>query len=128
MTQIINRFTGAVITSGDMNLRELVVSYVKEKGYRADLCGADLYGIKIKSCAVFTGLYKYIAMPVIADDGSEHIRLGCHFRPTADWAADFWNNPEEFPNNGDMDSKLRWMVYQTCLQWLEINREVNNEP
>ena len=175
MTQIINRFTGNVITEGDMPLRELVLHYVKEANGRgnradlrgadlrgadltgadltgadlrgaylrgayltgadlrgayltgadlrgADLRGADLTGVKIKACAVFTGLYKYIAMPVIAEDGKEWIRLGCHFRTVADWAADFWNNSREFPNNGDTSSKERWMAYQTCLQWLDIHR------
>jgi hypothetical protein len=40
------------------------------------------------------------------------------------WAANFWNNNKEFPNNGDTPSKLRWLAYQTCLQWLDINKEV----
>ena len=95
----------------------------------ANLCGANLRGddlcdIKIKTTAVFTGLYKYIAMPVIAMDETEHIRLGCHFRSVSDWESNFCNNDIEFPNNGDMPSKLRWLAYQTCLQWLELNREV----
>jgi hypothetical protein len=62
-------------------------------------------------------------MPVIAEDNTEHIRLGCFFRPVEEWKTDFWNNSREFPNNGDMASKLRWMAYQTCLQWLDLNRE-----
>ena len=40
MTQIINRFNSKVITEGDMNLRELVLYYVKterEAGRRPDL-------------------------------------------------------------------------------------------
>jgi uncharacterized protein YjbI with pentapeptide repeats len=155
MSQILNRFSGAVIIEGDMNLRQLVLHHLKTdanlRGANlrgadlcganlcgadlrgANLCGADLRGanlrganykeVKIKKTAVFTGLYQYIAMPIIGEDGNEHIRLGCHFRTTAEWAADFWNNNKEFPNNGDMASKLRWMAYQTCLQWLELNRE-----
>ena len=90
----------------------------------ADLSGADLSGIKIKNTAVFTGLYKYIAMPVIAEDGTEYIRLGCHLRKVTEWEFDFWNNPSEFPNEGDVASKLRWTAYQTCLEWLNIYREL----
>lgn len=89
----------------------------------ANLEGADLWGVKIHVCAVFTRLYKYLAMPVIADDGTEYIRLGCHFRKVSEWAEDFWNNPDEFPNDGDTDSKDRWNAYQTCLRWLEDHRE-----
>ena len=186
MTQIINRFTGKVITEGDMNLRELVLYYVKterEAGRRPDLrgsnlrgsnlsysdlsysnlrgsnlrdsnlsgsdlsdsdlsgsnlsdsnlrgsnlsgsnlSGSDLSGVKIKKTAVFTGLYKYIVMPVIAEDGAEYIRMGCFSRTVAEWEANFWNNPSEFPNKGDMPSKLRWMAYQTALVWLGLNRD-----
>jgi hypothetical protein len=64
-----------------------------------------------------------VVMPVIAEDGTEYIRLGCHFRSVSDWESDFWNNPSEFPNDGDIPSKLRWMAYQTCLAWLDLNRE-----
>ena len=151
MTQIINRSTGKVITEGDMNLRELVLYYVKterEAGRRPDLSGSDLRGsnlsdsdlsdsdlsgsnlsgsdlsgVKIKKTAVFTGLYKYIVMPVIAEDGAEYIRMGCFSRTVAEWEANFWNNPSEFPNKGDMPSKLRWMAYQTALVWLGLNRD-----
>ena len=87
-----------------------------------DLSGAYLGGVKIKTAVVFTGLYKYLAMPVIADDGTEHINLGCHFRTTTEWASDFWNNPRVFPNNGDLASKDRWNAYQTCLRWLDDHR------
>ena len=121
MTQIINRFTGNVISEGEMNLRELVLHYVSAERSTGNL-GADLRGAKISKTAVFTGLYQYIVMPVIAEDGTEYVRMGCHFRTVAEWEKNFWNNPPEFPNNGDTKSKLRWMAYQTALQWLEINR------
>jgi hypothetical protein len=88
----------------------------------ADLRGADLRGVKIKTATVFTGLYSYIVMPVIAEDGTEYVRMGCFFRKVSEWELNFWNNPSEFPNNGDMPSKLRWMAYQTALTWLELNR------
>jgi hypothetical protein len=92
----------------------------------ADLSGANLSDATIKTCAVFTGLYRYIAMPVIADDGTEHIRMGCYFRSVAEWESDFWNNPTEFTNDGSMKSKMRWMAYQTCLEWLRLHREVQS--
>ena len=180
MTQILNRFSKNVITEGDMNLRELVLYYVKTErasGKRPDLRGADLRGadlrgadlsgadlrgadlsgadlsgaylsgaylsgadlsgadlsgadlsgaylsgMRISKAAVFTGLYSYLVMPVIAEDGTEYVRMGCYFRKVSEWEADFWNNPSEFPNDGNMQSKLRWMAYQTALAWLELNR------
>ena len=91
--------------------------------YRADLYGANLYGVKVKTSAAFNGLYKYIAMPVVAEDGTEYIHLGCKFHKVSEWAENFWNNPGEFPNNGDTASKDRWNAYQACLRWLEARRE-----
>lgn len=104
---------------------------------RADLRDADLWcaefggailddgtkdGLRVRAFALFRGLYRYTAMPVIAENGTEYIRMGCHFRKVSDWAADFWNNPREFPNTGDIASKDRWNAYQTCLQWLDDHR------
>ena len=46
-TQILNRWNGNVIAEGEMNLRELVLHYVKtekEAGRIADLTGANLTG------------------------------------------------------------------------------------
>ena len=108
------------------DLRYANLRYANLRG--AYLCGADLRGAKIEKLivykmAVFTGLYYYDACPIIAQDKSEHIKLGCYLRSVDEWAANFWNNPSEFPNNGDTKSKQRWLAYQTCLQWLEVHRE-----
>jgi hypothetical protein len=110
---------GACLSGAHLSGADLRGAYLS----RADLSRADLSGVKIQSCAVFTGLYKYLAMPVIAEDGTEYIRLGCHFRKASEWSGNFWNNPSEFPNNGDVDSKDRWNAYQACLRWLEDHRE-----
>jgi hypothetical protein len=89
----------------------------------ADLRGAYFQGVRIKKAAVFSGLYKYTAMPVITEDGVEYIRLGCYFRPVSEWEADFWNNPSEFPEDRSTVSLQRLMAYRACLEWLRIHRE-----
>jgi hypothetical protein len=111
--------SGADLSRADLSRADL--SRANLSG--ADLSGADLYGIKVKKTAVFTGLYKYVVMPVIAEDDTEHIRMGCFFRPVEDWKNNFWNNDKEFQNNGSVSSKLRWIAYQTALAWLDLNRE-----
>ena len=88
----------------------------------ADLSGANLRGLKIQKTAVFTGLYKYIAMPIITQDNKHYIRLGCYTRLVSDWQNDFWNNSNEFPNNGDLDSKYRLMAFEFCKKWIELNK------
>ncbi len=88
----------------------------------AYLRGANLSGLKIQKTAVFTGLYKYIAMPIITQDNKHYVRLGCYTRLVSDWQNDFWNNSNEFPNNGDLDSKYRLMAFEFCKKWIELNK------
>jgi len=124
---------GADLRDADLSGADLRGAYLRGADLRgadligadligADLIGADLIGVKVKTFAVFSGLYKYVSMPVIAEDGTEYIRLGCHFRKASEWADNFWNNPSEFPNSGDIASKDRWNAYQACLRWLEDHR------
>jgi hypothetical protein len=104
--------TGADLTGADLTGADLT---------GADLTGADGKQIKISNTAVFTGLYKYLAMPIIAEDDKQYIRLGCYTRLLEDWEKDFWNNICEFPNDNSMKSNLRLLAYETCKKWLELN-------
>jgi hypothetical protein len=87
----------------------------------ADLRGANLQGAeKIKCAAVFTNLYKYIVIPYITEDNIKRIIMGCYNRSLEEWESNFWNNNDEFPNNGSMKSNLRLMAYNTAKAWLEL--------
>jgi len=94
------------------------------KAYLQDayLQGAYLQGLKIKKACVFTGIYKYIAMPIITNKGGFYIKLGCYTRKLKDWEKDFWNNESEFPNNGCFDSELRILAFETCKKWIQLNK------
>lgn len=41
-----------------------------------------------------------------------------------EWESDFWNNPNEFPNNGSEASELRLMAFETAKRWLEIQEKL----
>ena len=97
----------------------------------ADLRGADLQGAylkgaylrdaeKIKTAAVFTGLYQYIVIPYITEENIKCVKMGCYSRSLEEWEENFWNNNEEFPNNGSMKSNLRLMAFNTAKAWLEL--------
>jgi hypothetical protein len=88
----------------------------------ADLRGADLGKGKVKTVAVFTGIYQYTVIPYILEDGEERVKMGCHDRSVAEWDADFWNNNDEFPNNGSIKSNLRVIAYDTAKKWIELNK------
>ena len=103
----------------------------------ADLRGADLRGAylrgayltgaeKIKTAAVFTGLYEYIVIPYITDSGEKRVKMGCYDRLLSEWESDFWNNDAEFPNNGSLDSELRVMAFEVAKKWFEIIEKQND--
>ena len=49
--------------------------------------------------------------------------MGCYTQTVEEWDKDFWNNPNEFPNNGDEDSKMRLFAYETAKKWFEIGEK-----
>ena len=114
---------GAYLRGADLRGADLSGANLSGADLRgADLSGANLRGLKIQKTAVFTGLYKYIAMPIITQDNKHYVRLGCYTRLLSDWQNDFWNNNNEFPNNGDLDSKYRLMAFEFCKKWIELNK------
>ena len=89
----------------------------------ADLRGADLQGAEIKSAIVFTGLYTYLVIPYITKENEKRIKMGCYDRSLQEWESDFWNNNNEFPNDGSLKSNQRLLAYETAKKWLELSAE-----
>lgn len=135
--EIKNRFDDSVLFSSECedntllkcvqeaNLQYADLQYANLQG--ADLKDANLRGaligdIKIKKAIVFTGIYNYIAIPIIAEDDKQYVKLGCHLRSVEEWEKDFWNNNNEFPNDNSVKSQLRVLAYDTCKRWIEINK------
>ncbi|HRH58805.1 MAG TPA: pentapeptide repeat-containing protein, partial [Chitinophagales bacterium] len=114
---------GADLQGADLRGAYLQGAYLQGADLQgAYLQGADLRGIKILKTIVFTGLYKYIAMPIISEDNKHYVRLGCYTRLVSEWENDFWNNNSEFPNDGSLKSEYRKLAYETCKKWLELNK------
>ena len=115
--------SGAYLRGADLSGADLRGAYLRGADLSgADLSGADLRGIKIKKTQVFTGLYKYICMPIISEDDKLYIRLGCYTRLLSEWESNFWNNTSEFHNDGNIESQYRVMAFETCKKWLELNK------
>jgi hypothetical protein len=102
---------GADLQGADLQGADLRGAYLR---------GADLQGIKIKSATVFTGLYRYLVIPYITEENEMRVKMGCYDRSLAEWDADFWNNDNEFPNNGSYESECRLMAFNTAKQWLML--------
>jgi hypothetical protein len=111
---------GADLHGADLHGAYLRGAYLHGADLRgADLHGADLRGVKIKTAAVFTGLYAYIVIPYITEQDEKRVKMGCHDRSLQEWEADFWNNPNEFPNNGSQKSQMRLMAFNTAKAWFD---------
>jgi len=73
------------------------------------------------------GVYKYVCTPRIHANGEQWIQMGCHLRTREDWEKDFWNNPQEFPNNGDKASAKRLLAFKLAIQWLDAQTVAKGE-
>lgn len=69
----------------------------------ADLIGAILDGV-VKETKYYKKSYKYSSMLIITDS-ELYIKMGCYLRTKAEWRADFWNNPEEFPKDSEQGAR-----------------------
>ena len=49
-----------------------------------------------------------------------YIKLGCHLRTVQDWEDDFWNNDNEFPNDGSDKSNNRFKTYNALKSIIEF--------
>ena len=72
-----------------------------------------------KTCCLI-GLYKYVVVPRITTKG-QFIQMGCYLRSRDEWELDFWNNPNEFPNNGNIKSVRREQAFKIACAWLDFN-------
>jgi hypothetical protein len=113
---------GADLQGADLQGAYLHGAYLPDAYLQgANLRGADLHvADKIKCAAVFTGLYQYIVIPYITEENIKRIKMGCYNRSLEEWESNFWNNNDEFPNNGSMKSNLRLMAYNTAKAWLKL--------
>ena len=112
------------------NLRYADLSYADLRN--ANLQGADLHianlqgakyshnGIEAKAFNVFLNLYRYTVIPMISEDGTQHIAMGCHFRTRKEWEEDFWNNKPEFSDDGSLKTAKRKFALATACAWLDM--------
>jgi hypothetical protein len=117
---------GADLRGADLRAADLLGADLRGADLRgADLRGADLRGAKyndvitIQSMELFDGLYKYQSGYIIDTEGMHWIKLGCFTRTREDWDADFWNNDDEFPNDGSKKSRRRLFAYETICRLLD---------
>ena len=117
---------GAYLVGSDLRGSDLRGANLEGANLReADLRGADLRGAnrnnkKIKHFYSWAGLYEYVVEVQVSEDDSILIRLGCHTRTLEEWEANFWNNDNEFPNDGSEASELRLNAYNFAKKWAEI--------
>ena len=54
------------------------------------------------------------------------IHMGCHVRYTKKWLNDFWNNDEEFQNDGSEKSLQRLICFNEHRRRIRVDAEKHN--
>ena len=112
---------GANLRGSDLRGSDLRGANLEGANLRgAHLRGANRNNKKIKHFYSWAGLYEYVVEVQVSEDDSILIRLGCHTRTLEEWEANFWNNDNEFPNDGSEASELRLNAYNFAKKWAEI--------
>ena len=112
---------GAYLVGSDLRGSDLRGANLEGANLRgSDLRGANRNNKKIKHFYSWAGLYEYVVEVQVSEDDSILIRLGCHTRTLEEWEANFWNNDNEFPNDGSEASELRLNAYNFAKKWAEI--------
>jgi hypothetical protein len=121
---------GAVMTGADMRrafmtdavMRRAVMTSAVMTGAvmaGADMAGAVMTGDKID------GFYEYDALWFYSDD-KYHIHFGCKRLLATDWVSNFWNNDNEFPNNGSEKTMKRVILFKEIVRRIELDANTNN--
>ena len=62
--------------------------------------------------------YEYYSEGIIVSD-IKYVRMGCFFRKISDWENNFWNNPNEFPDDGSVKSVGRYNRFLQIKEYLD---------
>ena len=100
------------IDSGVIISQDVII----DSGVRIDL------GVKGKVYKVqhLSGLYKY-KQDIIYTDKDIYIRMGCLTFTVDKWKGNFWNNDNEFLNDGDEGSVDRLEAFNICMRILKLD-------
>ena len=115
----------------DANLRSADLSGADLRS--ANLSDADLRGAKYskngveaKRFTLINNLYKYCVIVILGIDGSEWIFLGCKSHTRQEWESNFWNNVNEFPDDGSEKTESRKLALATACAWLDMVKKQEN--
>lgn len=122
---------GAHANLGGANLRDadLVGANLRD----ADLGGADLVGAgKVKTFRLFSGLYQYDCMAILAEDGTTWVRMGCLWKSVEEWdrIGIRASNRGEFPDDGSerCEERVRAFEFARNLALRLAEMDKNEEP
>ena len=65
-------------------------------------------------------LYDYTVMAYFDKSGEKWLKMGCKLLKIKEWEADFWNNNNEFPNDGSEKSNNNYDAFLLAKAFFEI--------
>ena len=67
--------------------------------------------------------YKFVSRSYLSN-GTWFVQMGCYLRTLEEWEADFWNNPNEFPNDGSEKSNERLRCFELHKAIINIRKNM----
>jgi len=92
----------------------------------SDLSGTIRNGKIIKYATMLTGLYRYSIFVYITMENIGYIEMGCKKQSAEEWKTNFWNNVNEFPDNGSLPTRERQFGLNVALQWIDLHMEMGD--
>jgi len=82
--------------------------------YGANLYGANLCDGKIKTARIFSGLYSYVVMSILTQDGTRLVKMGCLTKTLEEWEkiGIRKSNLNEFPDDGSEKCEERVRAFK----------------
>ncbi len=107
--------SSANLSSADLSGANLSSAYLSSADLSsADLSRANLSNVgKVRGFRVFSGLYEYVSMAIVAEDGTPWVRMGCLWKSLSEWkrAGIRKSNLNEYPDDKSPKSERRVRVF-----------------
>jgi len=82
----------------------------------ADLSDAKYKDLKVKRLESIRGMYKYNVIILIDELDQLFIGLGCKWGSEEYWKTNFWNNLDEFKDDGREGTERRKIALETAIK------------
>jgi hypothetical protein len=116
-----SNLSGSDLSGSDLSYSDLSYSDLSYSDLSySDLRGSKRFGRVLLHHAKWDNLYKYVVEIATCTDGSVIVKMGCKELTLPEWDDNWFNNDNEFPNDGSAKTKHRIAAYQFAVGYARI--------